>query len=313
MPGENKRRSHRSGGTGGQGAGEPKPRGLEADRIARLPGGVLAPSQQWATLAAVVSVAGVLLGVVAVTLSLLSVASSSRAVLMVPPQAASSPTSQTPGQALAAPTSVALAPAPGAPTPVAASPSGPATPLPAGSVPPAGPERRTKGSPDAPVVITEWFDYLCPTCVRFSLTREAEIERLYISTGKVRFVIRNAAFIGPESFLAAEAAECAADQGRYWDYRALLFQRLAAPDNLGALRPENLKRYAAELGLNQVVFDRCLDQGTHRGAVRAEAREADAAGIKAVPSFFINGRSIQGVPTVEILGRLIEEELAKGR
>lgn len=173
-------------------------------------------------------------------------------------------------------------------------------------------ERRTKGSPNAPVVITEWFDYQCPACRSYSLNREPEIERLYVNTGKVRFVSRNLPFLGPESFLAAEAAECAADQGRYWAYRTLLFQRWQG-ENVGAYRPENLKRLASELGLDRGKFDACLDSGKYREAVLAEVREGNALGVRATPTFFINGRPIEGVPSVERLGNLIEEELARKR
>ena len=173
-------------------------------------------------------------------------------------------------------------------------------------------ERRTKGSPSAPVVITEWFDYQCPACRTYSLSREPEIERLYVDTGKVRFVSRNLPFLGPESFLAAEAAECAADQGRYWAYRTLLFQRWRG-ENVGAYSVENLKRLASELGLDRGRFDACLDGGKYREAVLAEVREGSALGVRATPTFFINGRPISGVPSVERMGSLIEEELARRR
>ncbi len=171
-------------------------------------------------------------------------------------------------------------------------------------------DRRTKGRPDAPVVITEWFDFQCPACGRFALTREPEIEKQYVDTGKARYVARNFAFLGPESFLAAEAAEAAAEQGRYWDYYRLLFSRQQG-ENQGAFRPENLKRFAAELGLDQKAFNDALDQGKYRAAVIAEGKEGEALGIKATPTFFVNGKPVNGVPTVEQMGKLIEAELAK--
>lgn len=175
---------------------------------------------------------------------------------------------------------------------------------------PAGFERRTKGNPNAPVVITEWSDYQCSACARVALTRDPVLERLYVDTGKVRFVYRNMPFIGPESFWAAEAAECAADQGRYWDYRNLLFQRLRS-ENRGGFSIANLKAFAAELGLDQTTFNASLDQGKHRAAIQEEAREGDRLGIDATPTFFINGRMIDGIPSIEDFQKLIEEELAK--
>lgn len=177
---------------------------------------------------------------------------------------------------------------------------------------PAGLERRTKGSPNAPVVITEWSDFQCPACARFALTREPVLERLYADSGKVRFVYRNLPFLGPESVWAADAAECAADQGRYWDYRTLLFQRQRG-ENRGAFSLENLKRFAAELGLDQGAFSACLDQGKHRTAIQEEMREGDRLGVDATPTFFINGRMIDGIPSVEAFQKMIEEELARKR
>ena len=175
---------------------------------------------------------------------------------------------------------------------------------------PAGLDRRTKGSPDAPVVLTEWSDYQCPACARVAITRDPILEQMYADTGKVRFVYRNLPFLGPESFLAAEAAECAADQGRYWDYRNLLFQRQQG-ENRGAFSAEKLKGFAAELGLDVATFSASLDQGKHRAAIQAEAMEGDLLKIDATPTYFINGRMIDGLPTVEALQKLIEEELAK--
>lgn len=175
---------------------------------------------------------------------------------------------------------------------------------------PVGVERRTKGDPNAPVVITEWFDYQCSACARVALNRDPILERLYADSGKVRFVYKNMPFLGQESFWAAEAAECAADQGRYWDYRNLLFQRQQS-ENLGGFSIANLKAFAAELGLDQATFNACFDQGKHRAAIQKEAQEGDQLGLEATPTFFINGRMIDGIPSVEAFQKLIEEELAK--
>ena len=175
---------------------------------------------------------------------------------------------------------------------------------------PAGMERRSLGSPSAPVVITEWSDFQCPACARFATTREPVLERLYVDSGKVRFVHRNEAFLGPESFLAAEAADCAGDQGRFWDYRTLLFQRQRG-ENSGAFSAQNLKGFAAELGLDRESFAACLDGGKYRAAIQAEAKEGDQLGVDSTPSFFINGKPIKGIPTIEQMQKLIEEELAK--
>ncbi len=184
---------------------------------------------------------------------------------------------------------------------------------PAGSVPAAqGVDRRSLGNPNAPVVVTEWSDFQCPACRIYGLNREPALEQQYVNTGKVRFVYRNFAFLGPESLWAAEAAEAAADQGKYLEYRSLLWQRQRG-ENLGAFKVANLKAFAAELGLNQAAFDAALDNQLHRAAVLAEKKEGEAQGINATPTIFVNDRKMQGVPTLEAMKAVIEEELAKKR
>lgn len=168
------------------------------------------------------------------------------------------------------------------------------------------------GSLDAPVVVTEWSDFQCPACRVYALTRDPVLEQQYAGTGQVRFVYRNYPFLGFESVLAAQAAECAADQGKYWEYRSLLWQRQKG-ENQGAFSPDNLKSFAAELGLDQARFNACLDNGTHRSEVLAEQREAEASGINATPTIFVNDRKMQGVPTIDAMKAAIEEELAKKR
>jgi len=249
---------------------------------------------QWPLMVALASLLGLLVGAAMMVLSLWSVAMPSKGVTLV-----ATPVSTVGAAPVAAPGPVQAAPNREQSTPIASSA---ATFL----------ERRTVGDPNAPVVISEWFDFQCPACGRYALTREPDLERLYVDTGKVRYVARHFPFLGPESFLAAEASLAAAEQGRYWDYRRLLFQNQKG-ENLGAFSADNLRRFAAELGLDQATFNARLDQATYRDPVLAEAREAQSLGVNATPTFFINNRKIEGVPTVERLGQLIEDEIARSR
>ena len=184
-------------------------------------------------------------------------------------------------------------------------------PKPAGPFIPATPgDPRSMGNPNAPVVITEWVDFQCPACRSYVMTREPQLIRQYVATGKVRIVAREFPFIGPESFLAAEAALAAAAQGRYWDYRGLLFQHQRA-ENSGVFTSDNLKRFAAQLGLNQAAFDAALDQHTYQSLVQAEVQQGDSVGVTATPTLFINGQKIEGVPTINRLSQLIDQELTE--
>jgi protein-disulfide isomerase len=157
---------------------------------------------------------------------------------------------------------------------------------------------QSKGSASAPVVVTEWFDFQCPACRSYAQTRQPDFEKQYVDTGKVRFVSRMFSFLGPESYLAAEAAMAAGAQGYYWAFEDTLFQRQGA-ENSGAFSPDNLKKFAAELGLNQQAFNAALDQGTYRNAVMDQRREGEALGVNATPTFFVNDKKIQGVPTLD--------------
>ncbi len=124
----------------------------------------------------------------------------------------------------------------------------------------------------------------------------------------MRLVFRHLPFLGDESWLAAEASECAADQGQFWEYHDLLFQRLQG-ENVGSFRPENLKLYAQELGLDAQEFAACLDGGTHRAAVEAAETLGVALGVTATPTFFINGQKIEGLLPIDRFRQIIDAAL----
>ncbi len=168
----------------------------------------------------------------------------------------------------------------------------------------------SKGSPNAPVVVEEWFDFQCPACRFYYLTRQPEFDKQFVDTGKVRFVTHFFPFLGPESYLAAQAASAAAAQGYYWAYENILFQNQGA-ENSGAFNVENLKRFAAELGLNQQEFDTALDQGTYQASVLAQKDQGTALGVNATPTFFVDGQKVQGVPSLDAWQQIINQELSK--
>ncbi|MCL4535769.1 MAG: DsbA family protein [Bacteroidetes bacterium] len=168
----------------------------------------------------------------------------------------------------------------------------------------------SKGSTNAPVVVDEWFDFQCPACRAYYLTRQPEFDKQFVDTGKVRFVTHFFPFLGPESYLAAEAAEAAAAQGYYWAYENILFQRQGA-ENSGAFSVENLKQFAAELGLNQQAFNAALDQRTYQAAVLKQKSQGEALGVNATPTFFVDGQKVQGVPSLDAWQQIINQELSK--
>lgn len=171
---------------------------------------------------------------------------------------------------------------------------------------------RSQGQEDAPVTILEVSDYQCPACKTFADTTEKEIENEYVETGRVRLEFRNMAFIGQESVLAAEAAECANEQGRFWDYHDKLFAEQTG-ENVGSFIPERLKQFASDLELDREAFDRCLDSQKHLALILEEREAADEAGVKSTPSFFVNGELVQGALEFEDFQPIVERALDKAQ
>lgn len=126
-----------------------------------------------------------------------------------------------------------------------------------------------------------------------------------MAEGKVRKVWRHMAFLGPESISAAEASECAAEQGRFWEYHDKLFEEQAGR-NRGAFSKANLKRFASELGLDTDPFDACVDSGKYADQVQQDMEAGRRAGVRAVPTLFVNGSKIEGVPSWDAFRLMIE-------
>ena len=151
---------------------------------------------------------------------------------------------------------------------------------------------RVLGDPNAPVLVVEWGDYQCPACLQFKRVFFPQLVQDYIATGKIRFEYRDFAFIGDESKLAAEAALCAQDQGKFWEYHDALFANQRG-ENVGSFSSDRLKRIAEVVGLDMGPFNSCLESRQHRGEVEAMREEAQRLGVNATPTFFVNGKKLQ--------------------
>ncbi len=181
-----------------------------------------------------------------------------------------------------------------------------------GSVPVDG---RTCGLGSAPVKIVELSDYQCPFCKLFVDTTEPEVESEYIQKGLVQLEFHNFAITGGnappdanESTLAAEAAECANDQGRFWEYHYKLYAEQAG-ENQGAFSPDRLKQFASDLGLDREEFDACLDSHKHIALVQEQTQQAADAGARGTPSFLIGTELVTGYEPFEKFRTHIEEAL----
>ncbi len=121
--------------------------------------------------------------------------------------------------------------------------------------------------------------------------------------------MRLIAILGEESELAAQAAECANDQGRFWDYHDVLFANQEG-ENRGAFLSENLKRFAEALALDGTAFDSCLDSGKYASKVTDDTDEARQQGVNATPTILVNGKEVTS--TLDDVRAAIQEELASG-
>jgi protein-disulfide isomerase len=131
----------------------------------------------------------------------------------------------------------------------------------------------------------------------------------YISSGKAKFVYHNYAVIGQESVWAAQAAECAGDQNKFWLYAVTLFEHQGG-ENTGAFTQSNLKQLAGQLGLNTTTFNSCLDSGKYQASVQQQLAQGQQRGVRATPTFFINGKMYEGVLPADQLSSLIDAAAA---
>lgn len=143
-------------------------------------------------------------------------------------------------------------------------------------------DRPWRGGANAPVTIVEFTDYECPSCG----ATQPVLEEVAKEFGdRVKLVARNFPLDQHKhAFKAAEAAEAAQEQGKYWEYVAILFQ------NQKALEIEKLKEYAGRLGLDQKKFDAALDSGRFADRIKRDIADGDKLGVDSTPTVFINGK-----------------------
>jgi protein-disulfide isomerase len=164
----------------------------------------------------------------------------------------------------------------------------------------------SRGPADAPVTIVEFSDYQCPFCRRAEPTVKEVLAKY---EGKVRFVFRHFPLdrIHPQARGASEAAACAAEQGKFWEYHAELFS------GDGQLDRPVLDAAAQKTGLDAAAFKTCVDERKTQALVEADVKAGEDAGVSGTPAFFINGIPLRGALPFEEFQKVIDEELvAKG-
>jgi protein-disulfide isomerase len=169
-----------------------------------------------------------------------------------------------------------------------------------------GPDDPSQGKADAPVTVVEFSDFQCPFCLRVMPTLK-ELRTKY--GDRMRLVWKDFPLtqIHPQAFVAAQAGNCAREQGKFWEYHDKLF------GNQSALQAESLKKYAADAGLDTSKFNQCLDSSKYEARVQEALTAGNRLGISSTPTLYVNGRMINGAQPIEVFESVIDEELARGK
>lgn len=165
------------------------------------------------------------------------------------------------------------------------------------------------GKDDAPIKLTEFEDFQCPFCLKYTASQEPTLVNEFVKTGKVQITYQNLPILGKtESVQAAIAGLCAADQGGdlFWKYHNILFTTEAKAGqadgekiDVGRFSNSNLKDFATQVGLDRTKFDSCLDNSSDKvNAITDQTRTAKSFGITGTPGFLINGQPLgTGTPS----------------
>jgi protein-disulfide isomerase len=159
------------------------------------------------------------------------------------------------------------------------------------------------GPDDAPITIVEFSDFQCPYCEAWYQQVYPQLMAAY--PNQIRFVYRDLPLpMHPESVPAAEAADCAGEQGAFWKFHDALFSGQYSLGRAG------YEQYAADLGLDTAAFTACLDDHRYQARIQANASDAAQLGLNGTPSFVINGRIVVGALPFSSFQSIIDEELA---
>lgn len=142
------------------------------------------------------------------------------------------------------------------------------------------------GNPSATITIVEWGDYQCTFCYKFHQSTLNTIKHDFIETGKVKLVFKDFPLNGPDSVLAAEAAYCAQDQGKYWQYHDELYKNWGG-ERTGWVTRDSLDKFATTVSLDLEKFDKCLDEHRYLERVNQMYEFGREIGIDATPSFLV--------------------------
>ena len=162
------------------------------------------------------------------------------------------------------------------------------------------------GSADAPVEVVEYADYECPACQQFEVVQFPAVRRQLIDAGKVRWVYRDFPLeIHRFARLAAHAAACADEQGKFWEMHNRIYEGHSDWSAGGNAAPA-FRDYATEIGLDVDRYDECMESARYAGRIQASVEQGSALGVGSTPSFLIGGRIYPGAISSDMIRRLTD-------
>ncbi len=168
-----------------------------------------------------------------------------------------------------------------------------------------------KGEKSAKVTLVEFADFRCPFCEQFFTNAEQQLIKDYVDTGKVAIYFRNYAFLGPSSIVAANAAECANDQGKFWEFHDWLYKNQPPETDTSMYNTDSLTTAAVNLGMNGDEFRNCLSSNKDNANVQKDLTDGQAVGVSGTPTFYVNGNQIVGAVPYDNFKTAIDNELKK--
>ena len=171
-----------------------------------------------------------------------------------------------------------------------------------------GPDEHVRGADDATLTLIEYGDFQCPYCARAHFALTELVDELGAASGGIRLVYRHLplAELHPLAEAAAEAAEAAASQGKFWDMHDALFEQQRQ-----VAEPQDLAGLSESLGLDAERFRDEVQGGRHRARVRGDVARAQKDGADQTPTFFINGKRYHGDSDRDSLEAALREALAR--
>jgi len=167
------------------------------------------------------------------------------------------------------------------------------------------------GNENAKVTVVEFSDFQCPFCRSFWSGAYQQIKKEYIDTGKIRFVYRDYPLpFHPAAQASAESAECADDQGKFWEMHDKIFSE-QGKQGTGTITYgiTDLKKWASQIGLDSVKFNKCLDSGKYKSEVEKDSADGSSYGVSGTPTLFVNGNPVVGAQQFSVFKALIDKEL----